>query len=383
MDGALRNILYAKPSISQKEIEYVTDAVANGWGEHCYDYLIRFRDQIQESFQVRHAIPTSSCHGALHMALAALGVGPGDEVIVPDATWVGSVWPIVWLGATPVFVDVLPDTWCVDPERIAAAIGPRTKAIIVVHLYGNLVEMTDVLALAERHGLPVIEDAAEAIGSEYRGHKAGTMGDVGVFSFHGTKTITTGEGGAILTNRDDLADTLDVLENQGRNRRESRHFWCERVGYKYKMSNIQAALGLAQLERLDELVARKREVFFAYRDALAHLPDMVMNPEPTHVRNGYWMPTVVLGPRHRTNVEHLVRVANEDGIALRPFFHPISSMPMYQPVLTNSNSYSLSRRAFNLPSAFDLSQGEIADVTECLKEHLAIGSASSSHPAPR
>ncbi len=378
-----RNILYAKPSISQKEIDYVTDAAANGWGEHCYDYLIRFRDKLQESFQVRHAIPTSSCHGALHMALAALGVGPGDEVIVPDATWVGSVWPIVWLGATPVFVDILPDTWCVDPERIAAAIGPKTKAIIVVHLYGNLVEMADVLALAERYGLPVVEDAAEAIGAKYRGRRAGTMADIGVFSFHGTKTLTTGEGGAILTNRSDLADTLDVLENQGRNRSERCYFWCERVGYKYKMSNIQAALGLAQLERLNELVARKREVFLAYRDALAALPDLTMNPEPPHVRNAYWMPTVVLGRRYRVDVESLIRAANEDGIALRPFFHPVSSMPMHQPVLSNTNSYSLAGRAFNLPSGFDLNEAAIADITEWLKEHLATGSALSNHPALR
>ncbi len=191
----MAKIPYAKPSISELEIKYVTDAITNGWAEHCYDYIKRLQISFQDYLGVKYALATSSCTGALHLALAALGIEEEDEVIVPDITWVASVVPVVYLKAKPVFVDILPDSWCIDPDKIEQAVTERTKAIVVVHLYGNLVEMDAVLEIARKYNLPVIEDAAEALGSEYKGKKAGSMGDFGVFSFHGTKTMTTGEGG--------------------------------------------------------------------------------------------------------------------------------------------------------------------------------------------
>lgn len=273
----MHKILAAKPSITQLEIDYVTDAVSRCWGEKCYEYVSRFENELKNYLNVPCAWATSSGHGALHLALMSLGVGPGDEVIVPDATWTGSVFPINWVGANPVFVDVLPDSWCISPSGIEKAITRNTKAIVAVHLYGNLCEMDEIMAIASKHGIPVIEDAAEAFGSEYKGQKAGSIADFGVFSFHGTKTLTTGEGGALVSNREDMALKVKTLESQGRIP-GAPHFWVDEIGLKYKMSNLQAALGCAQLNRADELVASKRAIFGQYKELLKDMPDICMNP---------------------------------------------------------------------------------------------------------
>lgn len=196
----MNRIFYIKPSVGWLETQCVADAIANGWGAQCYDYIHRFEAAFREHLQVPHAISTSSCTGALHMGLAGLGIGPGDEVIVGDINWIASVVPVLYLGATPVLVDVLPDTWCLDPDRVEAAITPRTKAIVAVHLYGNLCDMDRLLTLGAERNIPVIEDAAEAIGSVWNGRRAGAMGAFGAFSFHGTKTVTAGEGGMFVTN---------------------------------------------------------------------------------------------------------------------------------------------------------------------------------------
>ena len=187
-----KRIPYTRPSITELEVGYATDAARNGWGEHCYDYLNRFEARFREYVGVRHAIATSSCTGALHMGFAALGIGPGDEVILADTNWIASVAPVVHLGAQPVFVDILADSWCLDPARVEAAITPRTKAILAVHLYGNLCAMDRLLAIGRERGIPVVEDAAEAIGSVWHGRRAGSMGAFGAFSFHGKRTMSSG-----------------------------------------------------------------------------------------------------------------------------------------------------------------------------------------------
>src|SRR6185437_5255102 len=197
--GTMPRIYYTKPSITEREIRYATDAAANGWGERCYEYIERFESLFREHLGLKYAIATSSCTGALHMGLSALGIGPGDEVILADINWVASAAPITYLGAKPILVDVLPDTWCIDPGRAEAAITPRTKAIIAVHLYGNLCDMNALLAIGDKHGIAIVEDAAEALGSVWYGRRAGSMGAFGSFSFHGSKTVTTGEGGMFVT----------------------------------------------------------------------------------------------------------------------------------------------------------------------------------------
>jgi perosamine synthetase len=352
-------IAYTKPSITELEIRYATDAAANGWGEHCYDYLHRFEALFREHLGVKHAIATSSCTGALHMGMAALGIGPGDEVILADTNWVATAAPIVHLGAKPVFVDVLPDSWCIDPELAEAAITPRTKAIVAVHIYGNLCDMDRLLALGKKHGIPVIEDAAEAIGSVWHGKRAGSMGAFGAFSFHGTKTITTGEGGMFVTNDDALYEHVLTLSNHGRARGQAKQFWPDMVGFKYKMSNIQAAIGCGQIERAQELIDGKRAVFQRYKKQLGHLSGISLNPEPAGTVNGYWMPTVVLESTTGVTYSDLKNRFSAENIDARVFFSPLSSLPFFHPRSENVIAYSLPDRAINLPSYHDLSTSEV------------------------
>jgi perosamine synthetase len=361
-------IHYTKPSITELEVAYATDAARNGWGERCYEYIERFEQAFKTHLGVKYAIATSSCTGALHMGLAALGVGPGDEVILADTNWIASAAPIVHLGAKPVFVDILPDSWCIDPALAEAAITPRTKAIVAVHLYGNLCDMDKLLDIGKRHGIPVVEDAAEAIGSQYHGKRAGSMGKFGSFSFHGTKTLTTGEGGMFVTNDADLYDTVLTLSNHGRARGQKKQFWPDMVGFKYKISNIQAAMGCAQMDRIEELIGRKREIMQYYRDRLAALPGISLNPEPDGLVNGAWMPTVVFDAQTGVTREKLQAAFAEENIDARVFFHPLSSLPMFDDKPQNLLAWGIPNRAINLPSYHDIvgsDQDRVMDVLLC------------------
>lgn len=367
--SARSRIHYTKPSITDLETRYATDAVANGWGERCYEYIERFESLFKQHLGVRHAIATSSGTGALHLGMAGLGIGPGDEVILADINWIASAAPIVHLGAKPVLVDVLPDTWCLDPIAVEAAITPQTRAILAVHLYGNLCDMDALAAIAKKHGLHLIEDAAEAVGSVWHGRRAGSMGVFGAFSFHGTKTITTGEGGIFVTNDDTLYERVFTLSNHGRARGESRQFWPERIGFKYKMSNVQAAIGCAQLERINELVAGKRRVFEAYRDAFAGLP-LSMNPEPPGTLNGYWMPTIVADEGISFDRERLLAAFRAQHIDGRVFFWPLSSLPPCGSALSNVVARSVSARAINLPTYHDLTDAELERVVRVVRGQI-------------
>ena len=347
-------IYYTKPSITELEIRYTTDAAANGWGEKCYEYINRFEEAFKAHLSVKFAIATSSCTGALHMGMAALGIGPGDEVIMADTNWIATASPIVHLGAKPVFVDILSDSWCLDPALVEQAITPRTKAIVAVHLYGNLCEMDKLLAIGEKHGIPVIEDAAEAIGSIYHGKRAGSMGKFGTFSFHGTKTLTTGEGGMFVTNDPALYEHVLTLSNHGRARGQTRQFWPDMVGFKYKMSNIQAAMGCAQMERIGELIGRKRKIFESYQELLTSLPGVMLNPEYPGVVIGAWMPCAIFKPATGVTLGKLQDAFAADNIDARVFFHPLSSLPMFHKRLEHRHAWDIPGRAINLPSYHDI-----------------------------
>lgn len=365
-------ILYTKPSITPLEVQYATDAATNGWGERCYDYIHRFEAQFRAHLDVPYAIATSSCTGALHMGMAALGIGPGDEVILAETNWIASVSPVVHLGATPVFVDILPDSWCLDPARVERAITPRTKAILAVHLYGNLCDMDRLLELGRHHGIPVIEDAAEAIGSVYRGRRAGSMGIFGAFSFHGTKTLTTGEGGMFVTSDSALYEAVLTLSNHGRARGQTKQFWPDVVGFKYKMSNVQAAIGCAQMERIDELTARKRNILAQYREQLADLEGVQLNLEAPGTVNGAWMPNVVLAPElgvHRQQMMDAFTTANIDA---RVFFWPLSSLPPFEPCRHNVHAWAIPERAINLPSYHDIADEDVARVAGVLRKLVGV-----------
>lgn len=360
-----------KPSITNIEINYVKDAITHGWGEKCYDYIHRFENDFSKYLGAKHGLATSSCTGAIHLALLALGIKAGDEVIVPEITWIASVEPILYIGAKPVFVDVLKDTWCIDPEKIRAAITPKTKAIIPVHVYGNLCDMNAIMGIAEEYDLKVIEDAAEALGSEFFGQKAGSIGHAGVFSFHGTKTMTTGEGGILVTNHPEVYEKAKVLNDHGRNPKdpENKMFWMRTYGYKYKMSNLQAALGCAQIERIEELVNKKRQIFNWYKNLLKEIP-CVINPEQNECKNSYWLPTVVFDKTLNFNREAFFEFSKQHHVDSRPFFFPLTSLPMFEDKKENAVAYELYQRAINLPSFHDITKEEVTFVVELIKNFI-------------
>jgi perosamine synthetase len=372
----MERIPVAGPWITQKEIDYVTDAVANAWYGNANIFHERFEGAFADYLGVRYAIALPSCTSAIHLSLLAMNVGPGDEVVVPDITWIASSAPITYVGATPVFADVDERTWCLNAESLEACITARTKAVIAVDLYGNMPDMDAILEGAGRHGLPVIEDAAEAVGSEYRGRKAGSFGATSVFSFHGSKTLTTGEGGMLVTDDEELYRRALFLRDHGR-KPGDKMFYNHEVAQKYKMSSMQAALGLAQLERIEELLDHKRRIFDWYEQELKGLEGVRLNYEAPGTKNVYWMVTVIVDERYGLNKERMMALMSEREIDCRPFFHPLSSIPAYAGTRQaaearerNHTSYRISPNGINLPSGLNMTQERVRRVCEALKDIL-------------
>ena len=369
----------AGPSITAREVALCAEAAENGWYEGADTYPRRFEEAFAAWVGSRFAISLPSCTSALHLALGALGVGPGDEVIVPEITWIATAAPITYLGATPVFADVDRETWCLDAGSFARAITPRTRAVIPVDLYGGMPDYQALSEIADRHGITIVEDAAEAVGASYRGKKAGTLGALGTFSFHGSKTLTTGEGGMLVTDREDLHRRALTLRDHGRAPGD-RAFFNHEVAYKYKMNPITAALGLGQLERVGELIAGKRAIFERYREGLSGVAGLRLNAEGEGVNNAFWMTTVVLDPALGLDKDRFSRLLSERGIDTRPFFHPLSSIPAFAGSESarggegrNPVAYALSPWGINLPSALRLTPAEIDRVVEAVREIVELG----------
>jgi len=367
----------AGPWITQKEIDYVTDAATNSWYGNATLYQTRFERAFAEYIGVKHAIALPSCTSAIHLSLAAIGVGPGDEVIVPDITWIASAAPINYVGATPRFADIERDTWCMSPRSFESLITERTKAVIPVDLYGNIAKNDEITAIAERHGVIVLEDAAESIGAERAGRRAGAWGLAGFFSFHGTKTLTTGEGGMLVSDDGEFIARVNVLRDHGRPPRD-RQFDNAEVAFKYKMSSLQAALGLAQLERIEELIARKREAFEWYREALAGIEGITINFEEPGTKSVFWMVTVILDPRFGIDKDTLQARLSESKIDTRPFFRPLSSLRAYAHLPEaararehNVVTYAIAPYGLNLPSSLSLEREQVAYVAKALREILS------------
>jgi perosamine synthetase len=354
----------AGPSITEKEIAFVTAAVTDAWYEGAGEPTAQFESGFAEYVGRQYAAALPSCTAGLHLSLAALGIGPGDEVIVPDLTWIATSAPISYVGATPVFADVDPTTLCVTAESIEACITSRTKAVIVVDLYGAMANMSAIERLIERESLVLIEDAAEAIGSEFRGQRAGSFGKVAVFSFHGSKTLTTGEGGMLVTDDAALLERVDVLRDHGRAPGD-RAFNNREVAFKYKMSALQAALGRAQLDRIDELLSMKRRLHQWYTERLGDRTDLSVytTNDPGVV---WWMTSVALDPATGWDKDSLqIRLADA-GIDTRPVFRPLSSLPAYAGLEQaaaarerNDVAYRVSPYAINLPSALSLTEDDV------------------------
>jgi perosamine synthetase len=366
----MRRIPVAAPALVGREKEYVLDCLDSTWISSSGSYIERFEQAFAAFCGVRHAMTCTNGTVALHLALLALGVGPGDEVIVPTLTYVATANAVRYCGATPVFVDAEIDSWNMDPGAAARAVTGRTKAIVVVHLYGHPTDMDPIIDLARDHGLAVVEDAAEAHGAKYKGRTVGAIGDIATFSFYGNKIITTGEGGMVVTDDDDLAQTVRLLKGQGQD--PNRRYWFPVVGFNYRMTNVAAAIGLAQLERIDWHIARRREVAGWYREALADLPDVTLSPELHWARNAFWISCALLGEGAGISRDDVMESMDAQGIETRPFFYPLHTLPPYTqkggefPV-----AESLAARGINLPSSALLTEAEVHDVARALTAAIA------------
>lgn len=362
----------AAPVIGEREIAYVTDAVKSGWVSSIGAYVDRFEELFATYIGVKHAIALSNGTAALHLALHALGVGKGDEVILPDLTFAATAHTVLQVGATPVFVDVERDTWCIDPLAIERAITGKTKVLMPVHLYGHAADMAAINALAKTHDLFVLEDAAEAHGAMIADQKAGSLGTVAGFSFYGNKLITTGEGGMLTTDDDALAARIRFLKDHGMSP-QVRYLHTE-LAFNYRITNLQAALGVAQLEQIETFVEKKRQLFGWYAEELAGVPGLTLNIERPNYRNTYWMISVVLDDQLRSSREDLCASLRAKGVDTRPFFIPMSELPhltSYRTVGVSgpecSVAMKLSRHGFNLPSGCGLSRGQVRRVCDALK----------------
>jgi perosamine synthetase len=364
----------AAPALVGRELEYVTDCLNTTWISSTGDYIERFECAFADFCAVEHAI--SCCNGtsALHLALLALGAEAGDEVIVPSLTYVASVNAIRYCGAKPVLVDTETQTWTLDTEALASLVTPRTKGIVAVHLYGHPVDLDPVLALAREHGLFVLEDAAEAHGARYKGRVVGSLGDCAMFSFYGNKIVTTGEGGMVVTDDGELAAKLRLLRGQGQD--PARRYWFPVVGYNYRLTNVAAAIGLAQMERIDWHVARRREIAKWYRDELEGDERFLFSPEADWAESSYWMSSILLtdaAPRSRDEVASALAA---NGVDTRPFFYPVHTLPPYAELASNRSfpvSEALAQRGLNLPSSALLSRDDVACVCAALRTAVAAG----------
>jgi perosamine synthetase len=365
MGGSM--ILTAGPSVGEREAFYTWDAARNGWNSKWAGYLNAFERTFSEYLGVQHCLATSCCTGALHIALAALEIGPGDEVIVPDVTWVATANAVRYVGATPVFADIEADSWCLDPGSFETKITSRTRAVIPVHLYGHPARMDRIMEIARKHGLYVVEDAAPSIGAHWRGQRTGTFGDFACFSFQGAKLLVTGEGGALVTNDPALFEKARKIWDQGRD--PSKTFWIDADGLKYKMSNVQAALGLAQIERCDEQIEMKRRIFEWYREELQGVEAIQMMPEVEGARSIYWMSNCLLRPGSGMEREELRELLKKKNVDTRPAFPSISQYPIWgvkqapQPC-----AMEVGRSGINLPSGVCLTHPQVQYVARTVKE---------------
>ena len=370
-------ILVAGPSITEREIELVAEAARTAWHANHYAYNARFEKMMAEYIGVRHAVTVPNATAALHLIFAALGLGPGDEVIVPDVTWIASVAPISYVGAEPVFVDILPDTWCIDPVAVEAAIGPKTRAILGVDLYGSMCDWAALRAIAGRHKLHLVEDAAEALGSTFQGRRAGCFGDAAAFSFHGSKTVATGEGGMLVTHDDAIHERVLFLRDHGRPPGDSS-FRNEEIAFKYRMNGVTAALGVAQMERIDALIDYKRKIFGWYQARLENLAGVSLNTEPAGVENSYWMVTTILDPALGLDKFRMMAEFARRNIDTRPFFSPLSSLPAYARhaasrrfVTAQDKGRSIAKYGINLPSGYNMTEDKVDMVCAALRDILA------------
>ncbi|NIR30751.1 MAG: DegT/DnrJ/EryC1/StrS family aminotransferase [Gammaproteobacteria bacterium] len=364
------NIPISVPDLSGREAEYVHECVKSGWVSSIGPFVARFEREFAAFCRVGFGVSVNSGTAALHLALRALGVGPGDEVIIPGLTFASTANCIIYQGGVPVFADCARDDWNMDADALEKLITERTAAIVPVHLYGSPCEMQRIMAIADAYSIPVVEDCAEAHGAQYRNARVGSFGRISCFSFYGNKIITTGEGGMCVTADPELDGRLRFLRDHGMSK--TRRYWHDEIGFNYRMTNLQAAVGCAQLERIQDFIDKKRWIADEYREQLEG-SGLNLPKEDVHTYSVYWLYTVILpaelGQRQR---DELIQRLAEHGIDARPVFYPLTQMPPYRAYETAlPNSESLSARGVTLPSFYTLGRPQIRRITGALLDWLA------------
>ena len=359
MTDKIRFYPVSMPTLAGRELEYVTDAVKSGWISSLGAYVTRFEEEFAAFCGVGHAVCVANGTVALHLALHALGIGEGDEVIMPDLSFVASANSVLMVGAKPVFCDVDPETLCINPDRIEALITDRTRAIMPVHLYGHPADMPNILEIAKRHGLKVIEDAAEAHGSAVGNRRVGSFGDCGTFSFYANKNITTGEGGMVTTNDAELARELRNLRDHAMS--PSKRYWHERMGFNFRMTNLQAALGCAQLEQIDDFLARRRALFEGYSRRLADVEGIRLNREALGYTNSFWMVCLEIEGIDAEKRDRIGAEMRALGVDSRPYFYPMSDMP-YLDSADTPVAHRVAAQGLNLPTHLALTEADLDQI---------------------
>lgn len=357
----------SRPSISQLEKEYVMDAVESTWISSLGKYIDRFEEEFAKYCDCQYGVAVFNGTVAIHLALTAKGIGPGDEVIVPDLSFIATANAVLHTGATPVFVDIDPVTLCMDPNAIQKAITPRTKCIMPVHLYGHPADMPLINGIANTHNLIVIEDAAEAHGASYNGRKVGSWGECGTFSFYGNKNITTGEGGMITTNDQELYEKCRYLRDHAMSK--EKRYWHTEVGYNYRMTNLQAALGCAQLSRIDSFIDRRIEIYNTYKKHLENIPGIQLNRTSANATNTYWLVCAEIENIDYKQRDYIIEKMKSLGVDSRPYFYPMSHMPYFTKADTPV-SESKSKIGLNLPTFTEMTDMEILRSAEALLKSI-------------
>ena len=372
MTGAQTFIPVAQPDLTGNEAKYVLECIESGWVSSQGAFVGRLESEFGRFIDIPHVAAVSSGTGALHLALVALGIGPGDEVIVPSLTFIATANAVRYVGATPVFAECDPVTWTLSPASVQQCISTHTRAVIPVHLYGHPADMDELSAIARSHGLFVVEDAAQAHGALYKGRPAGALSDIAAFSLFGNKVITSGEGGLVATRSAELDEKVRLFRDQGlaKNTRTSFHYWHSVVGFNYGMSNMQAAVAVAQLERIEEFVERRRSVFKRYASLLADCRYLEFAHEMPWARSNFWMTSLLVRPDAPLSRDDLVDALRAEGVDSRPFFYPIHSLPPYNTGQRLPITEDLAARGLNLPSSTRLPEDAIIRITETIKRLL-------------
>jgi len=369
MNNRIR-IPICEPTLSGSELDYLANCIKSNWLSSRGFYVDEFERKFSEFCGSKYGVATSSGTTALHLALVALGIGRNDEVIMPTLTMIASANPIIFTGAKPVFVDSEIDTWNIDVNAIEEEITSKTKAIMPVHIYGHPVDMDPLLRIAKKYNLFVIEDAAEAHGAEYKNTRAGSLGDVGCFSFYTNKIITTGEGGMVVTNDEKVRDKL-VLFRDLAHSREQRYLHYE-IGYNYRLTNLQAGVGLAQMKKIDEYIRARREHAKIYNSLLKDVWGITLPPEAEWARNIYWLYSILIQEDFGLKRDDLAVELGKKGIETRPFFIPMHRQPVLKKMGLVSGEFLVADELFSkgicLPSSSSISEEQIAFVCDTIKE---------------